>query len=70
MHINKILQNYFRCDMKALMIVLAYASADQINCVVSHRDLRTPLHLACSTVNLPIAQLLLWVSVNTFYYYI
>lgn len=54
--------------MKALMMVLAYANVDQINCVVSHRDLRTPLHIACSSVNLPIAQLLLWVSVNDFYY--
>lgn len=53
--------------MKALMTVLAYANADQINCVVSHRDLRTPLHIACSSVNLPIAQLLLWVSVNAFF---
>lgn len=49
--------------MKALILVLAHANADQVNCVVSHRDLRTPLHLACSTINLPIAQLLLWVSV-------
>lgn len=53
---------FFRCDMKALTLVLAHASADQVNCVVSHRDLRTPLHLACSAINLPIAQLLLWVS--------
>jgi len=48
--------------MKALTLVLAHANADQVNCVVSHRDLRTPLHLACSAVNLPVAQLLLWVS--------
>lgn len=51
-----------RSDMKTLTLVLAHANADQVNCVVSHRDLRTPLHLACSMVNLPIAQLLLWVS--------
>lgn len=51
-----------RCDMKALVLVLAHANADQVNCVVGHRDLRTPLHLACSMINLPIAQLLLWVS--------
>lgn len=48
--------------MKALTLVLAHATADQVNCVVGHRDLRTPLHLACSMINLPIAQLLLWVS--------
>jgi len=48
--------------MKALTLILAHASADQVNCVVSHRDLRTPLHLACSAINLPVAQLLLWVS--------
>jgi len=48
--------------MKALTLILAHANADQVNCVVSHRDLRTPLHLACSAINLPVAQLLLWVS--------
>jgi len=51
--------------MKALTLILAHASADQVNCVVSHRDLRTPLHLACSAINLPVAQLLLWV-IETF----
>ncbi|XP_050419922.1 centaurin-gamma-1A isoform X2 [Adelges cooleyi] len=53
-----------RCDMRALILVLAHASADQVNCVVSHRDLRTPLHLACSMINLAIAQLLLWYKAN------
>lgn len=65
--------------MKALALVLANANADQVNTFVSHRDLRTPLHLACSMINLPIAQLLLWVSIihtsvvytyiNTFFIY-
>lgn len=50
--------------MKALTLVLANANADQVNTFVSHRDLRTPLHLACSMINLPIAQLLLWVSIT------
>lgn len=60
---QQLIDAVYRCDMKALVLVLAHASADQVNCVVSHRDLRTPLHLACSTINLPVAQLLLWVSI-------
>ncbi|XP_060848882.1 centaurin-gamma-1A isoform X1 [Rhopalosiphum padi] len=61
---QQLIDAVYRCDMKALTLILAHASADQVNCVVSHRDLRTPLHLACSAINLPIAQLLLWYKAN------
>ncbi|XP_025408170.1 centaurin-gamma-1A isoform X1 [Sipha flava] len=61
---QQLIDAVYRCDMKALTLVLAHATADQVNCVVGHRDLRTPLHLACSMINLPIAQLLLWYKAN------
>jgi len=48
--------------MKSIVLLLAHASAEQVNCCVSMRDLRTPLHLSCFMGNLPIAQLLIWVS--------
>lgn len=48
--------------MKSLALLLAHANSDQVNTCVSSRDLRTPLHLACSTGNLAVAQLLIWVS--------
>ncbi|XP_050538039.1 centaurin-gamma-1A isoform X2 [Daktulosphaira vitifoliae] len=53
-----------RSDIRAIIFILAHATADQVNCVISHRDLRTPLHLACSMINLPLAQLLLWYKAN------
>lgn len=49
-------------NMKAIVLVLAYVSCEQVNSTVSSRDLRTPLHLACAMGNLAIAQLLIWVS--------
>ncbi|VVC43481.1 PH domain-like,Small GTPase superfamily,Pleckstrin homology domain,Arf GTPase [Cinara cedri] len=61
---QQLIDAVYRCDMRSLTLVLAHASPDQVNCVVSHRDLRTPLHLACSMINLPIAQLLLWYKAN------
>lgn len=50
-----------RSDMKAIIILLANATAEHINSTVSSRDLRTPLHLACAIGNLAISQLLIWV---------
>lgn len=49
-------------NMKAIVLILAYVSCEQVNSTVSPRDLRTPLHLACAMGNLAIAQLLIWVS--------
>ncbi|XP_069674829.1 centaurin-gamma-1A isoform X3 [Periplaneta americana] len=53
-----------RTDMKTITLLLAHATLDQVNCCVSARDLRTPLHLACAMGNLPIAQLLIWHNAN------
>lgn len=50
-------------NMKAIILVLAYANAEHVNSTVSARDLRTPLHLACAMGNLAVAQLLIWVSI-------
>jgi len=48
--------------MKSIVLLLAHATTEQVNSCVSARDLRTPLHLSCVMGNLPIAQLLIWVS--------
>ncbi|XP_044742193.1 centaurin-gamma-1A [Chrysoperla carnea] len=53
-----------RSDMKAIVTILAHATPDQVNTVVSTRDLRTPLHLACAMGNLAVAQLLIWHNGN------
>jgi Ankyrin repeat. len=52
--------------MKALALLLAHATMEQVNSCVSARDLRTPLHLACAMGNLSVAQLLLWVRIIYF----
>ena len=52
-------------NMKAIIHVLAVANTDQVNSTVAARDLRTPLHLACAMGNLAVAQLLIWVSLNS-----
>ncbi|GFG28896.1 hypothetical protein Cfor_04396 [Coptotermes formosanus] len=53
-----------RTDMKSIALLLAHASAEQVNSCVSVRDLRTPLHLSCAMGNLPVAQLLIWHGAN------
>lgn len=50
-------------NIKAIIHVLALANTHQVNTTVGPRDLRTPLHLACTMGNLAVAQLLIWVSV-------
>lgn len=55
-----------RSDMKALLLLLAHSSVDIVGSVLSPRDLRTPLHIACAMGNLAVAQLLVWVR-NTSY---
>ncbi|XP_046683093.1 centaurin-gamma-1A isoform X3 [Homalodisca vitripennis] len=53
-----------RSDMKSLLLLLAHGGSDMANTVLSPRDLRTPLHLACAMGNLPMAQLLIWYNAN------
>ena len=53
--------------MKSIVLLLAHASTEQVNSCVSVRDLRTPLHLSCFMGNLPVAQLLIWVSHPSFF---
>lgn len=53
--------------MKNIVLLLAHASAEQVNSCVSVRDLRTPLHLSCFMGNLPVAQLLIWVSYSSLF---
>ncbi|XP_065217924.1 centaurin-gamma-1A isoform X1 [Planococcus citri] len=49
-----------RNDMRMVVLLLAHATVDDINAPINSRDLRRPLHVACSVACLPIAQLLLW----------
>ena len=49
--------------MRAFTLCLARCSYEDINMPVSMEDLRTPLHLACATGNLAMAQLLIWVCI-------
>uniref|UniRef100_A0A1B6K9Y5 Centaurin-gamma-1A n=1 Tax=Graphocephala atropunctata TaxID=36148 RepID=A0A1B6K9Y5_9HEMI len=53
-----------RSDMKSLLLLLAHGGSEMANSMLSPRDLRTPLHLACAMGNLPIAQLLIWYNAN------
>ncbi|KAK1126347.1 hypothetical protein K0M31_004974 [Melipona bicolor] len=53
-----------RGDMRAFTLCLARCSYEDINMPVSMEDLRTPLHLACATGNLAMAQLLIWHKAN------
>lgn len=48
--------------MGMVVLLLAHAKVDDINSPISARDLRRPLHVACSVACLPIVQLLLWVN--------
>lgn len=49
--------------MRAFTLCLARCNYEDINISVSTEDRRTPLHLACATGNLAMAQLLIWVCV-------
>ena len=51
-----------RCDMAEVSLALAHCAQEEVNTTVSPRDARTPLHLAAALGNLPITQLLIWVS--------
>lgn len=52
-----------KSDIKSVALVLAHTSSpDHVNATVSPRDQRTALHLAAALGNLPICQLLIWVS--------
>lgn len=52
----------FRSDIKAIILLLARSTSENVNQTVSARDQRTPLHLSCAIGNLAISQLLIWVS--------
>lgn len=54
--------------MKAIVLLLAHSTTEQINSTVTARDLRTPLHLACAIGNLAIAQLLVWVNFIIYFF--
>ncbi len=54
--------NTRRNDMRQVILCLARATTDDINAPISQRDLRRPMHIACSVNCLPVVQLLLWVS--------
>ena len=45
-----------------MSLALAHCKAEDVNTTVSGRDTRTPLHLAAALGNLPITQLLIWVT--------
>ncbi|XP_015123705.1 centaurin-gamma-1A [Diachasma alloeum] len=53
-----------RGDMRAFTLCLARCTYEDVNISVSAEDLRTPLHLACATGNLAMAQLLIWHKAN------
>ncbi|XP_051170154.1 centaurin-gamma-1A isoform X1 [Leptopilina boulardi] len=53
-----------RGDMTAFTLCLTRCNYEDINSSVSAEDLRTPLHLACATGNLAMAQLLIWHKAN------
>ncbi|KAK0182680.1 hypothetical protein PV327_000792 [Microctonus hyperodae] len=53
-----------RGDMRAFTLCLTRCTYEDINISVSVDDLRTPLHLACATGNLAMAQLLIWHKAN------
>lgn len=55
--------------MKSIILILANATPDVTNATVSQRDVRTPLLLSCAIGNLAIAQLLIWVSYRTEFYF-
>lgn len=52
--------------MKTIVLLLAHTNNEHVNCTVSPRDLRTPLHFSCAIGNLSITQLLIWVSGTEF----
>ena len=53
-----------RCDMAEVSLALSHCKQEDVNSSLSHRDERTPLHLASALGNLPIAQLLIWANAN------
>lgn len=45
-----------------IISLVAHTGSQFVNCTVSPRDLRTPLHFSCAIGNLSITQLLVWVN--------
>lgn len=52
-------------DLQALLTVLPRCDEKDVNCTVSARDRRTPIHLACSIGSVELLQLLIWVGIRT-----
>ena len=48
-----------------MSLALAHCKPEDVNTTVSGRDTRTPLHLAAALGNLPITQLLIWVTITS-----
>ena len=51
-----------RQDVRAAVLVLAYATSHDVNAPYSKGDTRTALHIAAALGNMVLVQLLLWVS--------
>ena len=53
-----------RQDVRSTILVLAYATAADVNAPYSKSDTRTALHIAAALGNIVLIQLLLWVSAH------
>lgn len=49
-------------DLRAVILLLAHGSRDEVNETCGEGDGRTALHLACRKGNVVLAQLLIWVG--------
>uniref|UniRef100_A0A914C6H9 Uncharacterized protein n=1 Tax=Acrobeloides nanus TaxID=290746 RepID=A0A914C6H9_9BILA len=53
-------------DLQALLTVLPRCDEKDVNCTVSARDRRTPIHLACSIGSVELLQLLIWYNADIY----
>ncbi|XP_054427219.1 arf-GAP with GTPase, ANK repeat and PH domain-containing protein 1 isoform X1 [Pteronotus mesoamericanus] len=51
-------------DLRAVILLLAHGSRDEVNATCGEADGRTALHLACRKGNVVLAQLLVWYGVD------
>jgi len=61
---QQLIESVVKSDMKTIVLLLAHTNNEHVNCTVSPRDLRTPLHFSCAIGNLSITQLLIWYNAN------